>query len=93
MRTIRKTSGEEKIETLDWSEIRPDYITGSTWTFPLASLEEGTSDFSAWSTEVEIKGGVSNEEYTVTNRVTTQRGAVLVKSFHVIIRPLIPEPA
>ena len=55
----------------DWSDwLGNDTITDSSWVIPEGLTESG-DDYNSTVTTIWLKGGVSGESYTLTNKITT----------------------
>jgi len=58
----------------------PDIIVGSQWILP-ADLTLTGESFDDTTTTVWISGGLVNQTYTITNRITTNDGRIDDRSF------------
>lgn len=56
-----------------------DRVLSSTWDVP-TGLDDGDS-FGAKATKIWLKDGITGNNYTITNTMTTVQGRVFVRSF------------
>lgn len=72
---------------IDWSKrvANTDAIVSSTWIVPTGITKDSDS-FTDFATIIWLSSGTLDEEYTLTNRVTTTEGRTMDQSVDIKIR-------
>lgn len=86
-----KDPGDRKDYTIDWrAELAAhgnDAISSSTWTVETGLTQATPAPSSAGGlTTIWLSGGALDQDYTVTNTVSTTGGRILERSFEVLVR-------
>lgn len=71
----------------DWGPwLTNDTITNSQWTVPSGLTNEAADTPSESTTRIFLSGGAEGENYTVTNRITTNAGRTDERSIEIRVR-------
>ena len=73
---------------IDWTLwLDGDSIAASTWIAESGlTIEPGSENFNSTKTSVFLSGGTRNNNYKVTNRITTDTGRTDDRSFTIYVR-------
>lgn len=91
MASYVKDPGEKKDYGVDWSQLLAgDTISTSAWVVESGLTKEVSpaEGKTGTTTTVWLSGGTADQDYTVTNTVTTAAGRILERSFEIMVRNL-----